>query len=572
MSGLIDESKLFKTIQRYFNDYNWMEEAIQNAQRANADKITFKIISQSKKMIITNNGNICKNLVKMITIAGSDWNQTIQKNQDPAGMGIFSILSLGKTFSLISGNKILHNVNTAKLFSSNKYRETILNKNSDLHINVENKIDGMKIICEKIDIESIKSILKDRYDNKKQANIFIEIQIDEDIFAINAFKEFDIKQNNTNVLIPFKYEENDGILVFSRVAGSHEIRWYGQIVKARIHESMNLSIKNLQILFNIDSGNPLTPLLPNRSMFIKDDKMVKFEATICDTIVMWWIANRTRLLQSISLTSQTYSLNMLLRVQNFSNKYMEQVCWNDSTANEETDARLIEVYDTSKILDNKYSISSADAEPFIIAVSNRNIVQSAECTVKCTDVASGKVSTINGNMIHHVYRYILESDTYRNGKFIETNNINVFTNKVLEHYGESSVSILSSDFMFHSDCRKPLIIMDDDNNFVFIFHTSVSDDYNIIINAVDDYSKILEYFMTNGLVCYEDLNEYTISDAANGLKETIRSHFNVVSLGKISEALLLKGKFDTLTLTISDDKIIIVKDGILQSKRSLELY
>lgn len=88
----INFSKFITEAERLFAHKSWFRELIQNALRANATHI--KVHREDNDLIFEDNG--CgisdEGWEKLITISDSDWDDTVQSNQNPAGIGIFAIL------------------------------------------------------------------------------------------------------------------------------------------------------------------------------------------------------------------------------------------------------------------------------------------------------------------------------------------------------------------------------------------------------------------------------------------------------------------------------------------------
>jgi len=145
--NVINQLKLFK--QSTFKDVLcFLDEDIQNAQRAKATEVRVTTDSYDNTIIIENNGNVLDNPQSLFSIAESGWDNDVMKNENPFGMGFFSNISVSDNIEIISGdNYIIFNVN-----------EMISTGNCELNIQKsEEYYDGFKLILNNFDYKNIYS-------------------------------------------------------------------------------------------------------------------------------------------------------------------------------------------------------------------------------------------------------------------------------------------------------------------------------------------------------------------------------------------------------------------------------
>ncbi|HID0768090.1 TPA: hypothetical protein ACXDAZ_002620 [Clostridium botulinum] len=85
----------------------FLDEDIQNAQRAKAKNvyITEKYIED--KIIIENDGELLENPQCLFSIAESGWDNEVKNSENPFGMGFFSNITVSNSIEIYSGNKYI---------------------------------------------------------------------------------------------------------------------------------------------------------------------------------------------------------------------------------------------------------------------------------------------------------------------------------------------------------------------------------------------------------------------------------------------------------------------------------
>ncbi|WP_448205325.1 hypothetical protein [Azospirillum sp. sgz302134] len=87
----VDASHLLSTADRYFNATidTVIAELLQNARRAGAAAVAFRVTDDN--LTIEDDGCGIDNPEKLLTLAGSGWDESIARSEDPAGAGFFSL-------------------------------------------------------------------------------------------------------------------------------------------------------------------------------------------------------------------------------------------------------------------------------------------------------------------------------------------------------------------------------------------------------------------------------------------------------------------------------------------------
>ncbi|PYY28174.1 hypothetical protein [Paenibacillus illinoisensis] len=151
--NVINQLKLLR--QSTFKDkLSFLDEDIQNAQRAKATEVRVEIDYYSNKVTIENNGQTLTNPQALFSIAESEWDEDIQKSESPFGMGFFSNITVSDRIEVLTGNNhIIFNV-----------KEMIQNNKTDIEVNeLDNPYAGFKLILNNFDFTEVQpSLIRER--------------------------------------------------------------------------------------------------------------------------------------------------------------------------------------------------------------------------------------------------------------------------------------------------------------------------------------------------------------------------------------------------------------------------
>lgn len=151
--NVINQLKLLR--QSTFKDkLSFLDEDIQNAQRAKATEVHVAIDYYNKKVTIENNGQTLANPQALFSIAESEWDEDIQKSESPFGMGFFSNITVSDHIEVFTGNKhIVFNVG-----------EMIQNNKTDIEVTeTDNTYEGFKLILNNFDFTEVHpSLIRER--------------------------------------------------------------------------------------------------------------------------------------------------------------------------------------------------------------------------------------------------------------------------------------------------------------------------------------------------------------------------------------------------------------------------
>ncbi|WP_339304238.1 hypothetical protein NST33_17650 [Paenibacillus sp. FSL L8-0435] len=143
--NVINQLKLLR--QSTFKDkLSFLDEDIQNAQRAKATEVRVTVDYYNNKVTIENNGQTLTNPQALFSIAESEWDEDIQKSESPFGMGFFSNITVSDHIEVFTGNKnIVFNVGVM-----------IQNNKTDIEVTeTDNTYEGFKLILNNFDFTEV---------------------------------------------------------------------------------------------------------------------------------------------------------------------------------------------------------------------------------------------------------------------------------------------------------------------------------------------------------------------------------------------------------------------------------
>lgn len=151
--NVINQLKLLR--QSTFKDkLSFLDEDIQNAQRAKATEVHITVDYSNRKVVIENNGKILMNPQALFSMAESEWDEDVQKTESPFGMGFFSNITVSDYIEVYTGNKyIIFNVS-----------DMIQNNNAKIEVkDIEEAYDGFKLVLNNFDFDQVySSSIRDR--------------------------------------------------------------------------------------------------------------------------------------------------------------------------------------------------------------------------------------------------------------------------------------------------------------------------------------------------------------------------------------------------------------------------
>ncbi len=281
--GVVNEDRLLSLIPDFFEKpENVLIEIAQNSLRSGATELD--IVLNGDVLKVSDNGNGTDNPKALFTLADSDWSKEVEENQKPAGWGLFFLLSISKraTFCSRFGSVT---VDCNRFLKEKEYREEFW------------KLLDSPLKDDSYSGFNITAILKDGVNNKilnEKYNLsFFPLNIN-----INGeiLEKGNIEKGLKDQIVT-SYQGNDVYINIPHVGHSHYknyvnadygfslgVLWYG------IPVNINPDSRT-DIIINVKTGTPLTPVLPYRHTVKRDEKYIEFMKFVKQEIVNYCIQN-----------------------------------------------------------------------------------------------------------------------------------------------------------------------------------------------------------------------------------------------------------------------------------------
>lgn len=261
--NVINQLKLLR--QSTFKDILcFLDEDIQNAQRAKAKEVRITTNINKKTIVIENDGKILTNPQSLFSIAESGWDEEVKNSENPFGMGFFSNITVSNLIEVYSDK--LHIV-----FDVDKMINT--NNTEILVEEVEEPYNGFKLILDNINFDKIYSYqIKERIEMLgkyiQELNIYYNDKLQEKKDLLEGDEstfQIQVKENNFRgwIALGSNYWFNDNLNIFYK----------GRLV-CKLEDSAYLK-GDIHI---DDSALNLTS--PDRKDIIRDQKYSDFKETI----------------------------------------------------------------------------------------------------------------------------------------------------------------------------------------------------------------------------------------------------------------------------------------------------
>lgn len=266
--NVINQLKLLR--QSTFKDpLCFLDEDIQNAQRAKATDVRIEIKEYDNQLVIENNGQVLSNSQSLFSIAESEWDEGVVKTENPFGMGFFSNSTVSNLINIHSGNKLI------------TFDVEHMIKTGDTEIKVEEVEDyyeGFKLVLNNFDYDDICSWdIKERIETLAKYIHELDVYLDDELLEKKDLTEGD------NSLFQTKIDDNNsfsGWIALSNNWGYSDnigIFYKGRFVTKL--EGVNFVHGDIHIT---DKALNLTS--PDRKDIIRDEKLKEFKQQVKSNI------------------------------------------------------------------------------------------------------------------------------------------------------------------------------------------------------------------------------------------------------------------------------------------------
>lgn len=259
--NVINQLKLLR--QSTFKDtLCFLDEDIQNAQRAKATEVRITVDSSNNIVIIENDGQILNNPQALFSIAESEWDEDVKKNENPFGMGFFSNITVSNLIEIYSGNKLIR-FDVEKMINTN---DTTIQVDD-----IEDNYDGFKLVLNNFDFNVASS-----WDIRERVAILGKYIHELDIYYNDTLQEKKNLTEGDNSLYQISIDKNENFQGW--IALNNNYGWGDNLnifYKGRLVTSLNNMPYLKGDLHITDKALNLTS--PDRKDIIKDDKLKEFK-------------------------------------------------------------------------------------------------------------------------------------------------------------------------------------------------------------------------------------------------------------------------------------------------------
>jgi len=126
--SMINENRFFSNIVKNMGSKEkFAEELVENARRSGSKNISFEYKKDIGVLVVKNDGDILQDMRNLLIFAESDYPEEILQTENPAGAGIYLIMSVADEVIFHSGKSKLK-VNPKRLLDEEGYRSNIFNE------------------------------------------------------------------------------------------------------------------------------------------------------------------------------------------------------------------------------------------------------------------------------------------------------------------------------------------------------------------------------------------------------------------------------------------------------------
>ena len=255
----INENRLFGLLHHFFSKPSLVfTELVQNAQRAGATEVFIDVDDEKGILKYKDNGKGVTDPKVMLVLADSGWEKEIQRNQEPAGWGLFVLYAIADSVRITSKFGTLM-LDCSRYMTDSEYRKRVLTRPEILS---DPKSNGLVL----------------------EANLKNNVKIDHAPYGLH-FAKIDVWFNGEKIrrkTIDALIEEGINTAEFEYEGNRVKVDLYGfsrcqHVLRGRIFMDMYGipvgDIASPAVAIEVRRGKPpLTPLLPTREGIVDDDR------------------------------------------------------------------------------------------------------------------------------------------------------------------------------------------------------------------------------------------------------------------------------------------------------------
>ncbi|MBS1807468.1 MAG: hypothetical protein JST84_04680 [Acidobacteria bacterium] len=265
-TSLINTNKIRSVIARLFTGsaVEILGELLQNSQRANASRVD--IVTTEDGFTYYDNGDGIKGLAgfeTLLTIADSAWEEDVNQNQNPMGLGIQSLLA-NKNVTQVSfhSGDLKITIDTARWWDDNSYVADW----QKLVEAVASTVSGLRI--EVIGTLDLKGAFKPPIFSKHPSPAagyenFLQVFMDGeqvDTKAPTSFTSHILQTEFSGCKLLINIEPTEYLRTTTQT-----VNWYGQLISKEVTGTFGFYLE-------VNCGQPVTPMAPSRRGIVQDSK------------------------------------------------------------------------------------------------------------------------------------------------------------------------------------------------------------------------------------------------------------------------------------------------------------
>lgn len=243
----------------------FLDEDVQNAQRAKATEVRITIDRIEDKVIIENNGKVLENPQALFSIAESEWDEDVVKQENPFGMGFFSNITVSNLIQVHTGNKII----------TFDVENMIATNNTEINVaETDDYYDGFKLTLNNFSFDVVYT-----WNIKERVEMLGKYIHELDIYCDGELQEKKDLTTGDNSTYQFSIEDNPDFKGWVALGNNYS---YGDNISIFYKGRLVSKLEGFPYLkgdIHV-SDKALNLTSPDRKDIIKDTKFLEFKAMV----------------------------------------------------------------------------------------------------------------------------------------------------------------------------------------------------------------------------------------------------------------------------------------------------
>lgn len=243
----------------------FLDEDVQNAQRAKATEVRVSVHRGDNRIIIENNGKVLENPQALFSIAESEWDEEVVKQENPFGMGFFSNITVSNLIQVHTGYKNI----------TFDVENMIATNNTEIDVSEASEYyDGFKLVLNNFNFDVAYT-----WDIKERVEMLGKYIHEIDVYYNGELQEKKDLTTGDNSTYQFSIEEDSGFKGWIALGNNYS---YGDNISIFYKGRLVSKLDGLPYLkgdLHV-SDKTLNLTSPDRKDIIKDSKLSEFKALV----------------------------------------------------------------------------------------------------------------------------------------------------------------------------------------------------------------------------------------------------------------------------------------------------